>query len=145
MARETYAVIGSGSIPFLHGQINHNAYPARFPSDSLKTRQGSNAVIVNFEDLSVWKGGDTRLVSVAGTATRLDTSLEYRRAIAIANTSTTEVLYIGFDNTVTTSVGATGGFPLFPRTSISIDAMNLYQLYGITTGSTITIGIMEVG
>lgn len=144
MARETFAVVGSGTTPFMHGHIDHDAYPAKFISDDFKVREGSNAVIINPEDFSVWRGGSTRLVNVGGAATRLDTGLEYRRAIALANISSTEILYFGFTNTVTTTVGNTGGFVVFPRTSISIDAKNLYALYGITTGTTIQVAVLEV-
>lgn len=146
MSYQSSAVAGSGTVPFLHNRINHGTYPASFGKDDLRFRTGTNSILLNPEDFSVFFEGRTKLISVNDSATRLDNSLEFRRSVAIANLDSSEVLYIGFNDSINTSVGSDdSGFPIFPRSSIAIDCQNLYKIYGITTGATITAGVMEIG
>lgn len=136
MARQGFSHLGSGTVPYIEDLQNHDDPTKRY-------RDGSQVIVVNPEDFSVFRNGDCYQVSLsASTVTRLDKGLENRRAVAIANLSSTETIYVGFDNTVSVT-GANGGFPIFPQTSISLDATNRIAIYGISA-SAVDVSIMEV-
>jgi len=136
MARQGFSHLGSGTVPYIEELQNH-------PDPNQRHRDGSQVIVVNPEDFSVFRNGDCYQVTLApSTATRLDKGLENRRAVAIANLSSTETIYVGFDDTVSLA-GGNGGFPIFPQTSISLDATNRISIYAIA-GSTLDVSVMEV-
>lgn len=144
MPHSVFSHLGSGTIPqilpYLHGE---HLYGQTYGTN-LTNRNADAVAIMNPEDFSAWMGpGSTRQITlVPSTATRLDSGVVHRRSVAIANTSTTETLYVGFTDSITLT-GVTGGFPLFPLTTITLNCTNRYQVYGIA-GSALVIGIMEV-
>ena len=138
------SVPGSGTVwsmkDYLPGGINYGVQGR----PQLTYRDAEAVAIVNPEDFSAWMGpGSTHQITLApSTATRLDNGVANRRSVAIANASTTETIYVGFNDSITIT-GATGGFPVFPLTTITINCTNRYHIYAIAS-STITVGIMEV-
>lgn len=140
MSVETSSIIGSGTTPLILSFPVPYQDPSGIPPKNVVYRHGQNAVIINLEDTAVWLGGYTKQLNVGGTAVRLDDGVEYRRAIAIKNASSTDDLVIGFSGTVTT----TTGYILFPKESISLDAKNLLSVWGITGGTTVRTCVMEL-
>lgn len=143
MPHTATTIPGSGTIPSIYGSLpgesDHGTHRA------VKWRDAEAIAIMNPEDFSAFRGpGDTQIVSVsAGAAVRLDKGVEGRRAVAIINTHETAILYVGFRNNITTTAGALAGFPVLPRTGISIDCTNRYKIWGKSI-ATIAAGIMEV-
>lgn len=138
MATQSQSVLGSGTVPFTLAQ------PVPIPGDSLVYRQGDNVVVINPEDFSVHRDATTQLVNVSTSVIRIDKGLTNRRAVAIANTHESAILYIGFSDNITTSAGSTGAWTLFGRNSMSIDCSNRIHIYAVTTGSTILASVMEI-
>jgi len=141
MARESSAHLGSGTIPYIYPGPSGQTTPHPSAGDVLFNRDGQNIIVLNPEDFSVFRNGVTKQVALTGgaAAAKLDVSLENRRAIAIANTHATAVLYIGFHPEVTIS----SGWPIFASTSLSINCSNKLNIYGVSA-STLKVGIMEV-
>ena len=140
MARESSSHLGSGCVPYMYPGPSGQITPHPSEGDVLFNRDGQNIIILNPEDFSVFRNGITKQVSLtAGVASKLDVSLENRRAIAIANIDTAATLYIGFHPEVTVS----NGWPIFASTSLSINCSNKLQVYGVSA-SNIIVGIMEV-
>ena len=136
MTRQGFSHLGSGTVPYIEDLQNNDDPSKRY-------RDGSQVIVVNPEDFSVFRNGDCYQVSLASsTATRLDKGLENRRAVAIANLSSTETIYVGFNDTVSLT-GVNGGFPIFPQTSISLDATNRMSIYAISA-SALDVSVMEV-
>lgn len=132
--RYSNTVLGSGTVPFVMGQ------PTPSQEGVLTHQDGANAVIVNPENFSLYRGGNTRQIDIAGTATRLDTGLVYRRTLALKNMSTATDIFLGFNSSVTTLTG----FPLSGKEPISIDMTNLLGVWAISAGSTVRVAVMEI-
>jgi len=141
MARQSSSHLGSGCVPYIYPGPSGQPTEHSSAGDVLFNRDGDNVIILNPEDFSIFRNGITKQVSLTGgaAAAKLDVSLENRRAIAIANTHATAVLYIGFHPEVTVS----NGWPIFAQTSISINAGNKIQVYGVSALN-ITTCVMEV-
>ena len=141
MSRDGFAHLGSGTVPYTSPGPSGQSTPHSSEGDVLFGRDGEQIVIVNPEDFSCYRNGVTKQVTLTGgaAATKLDVSLENRRAIAIANTHATAVLYIGFHPEVTIS----NGWPIFASTSLSINCSSKLLVYGVSA-SNITASIMEV-
>lgn len=140
MARESTSHFGSGTVCYTFPGPSGQPTPHPSQGDVLFGRDGQNAIIINPEDFSCYRNGITKQVSLtAGAVSKLDVSLENRRAIAISNIDSTTTLYIGFHEGLTVS----NGWPIFPQTSLSINCSNKLQVYGVSA-SNITVGIMEV-
>lgn len=135
--------IGSGIAPSIESSLPGGCNYGT--SRQIKHVDAQPIAILNVEDLSAFRGpGNTKLVQLTGgSVKRLDRGLEGRRSIAIANTDQNTIVYFGFRNTITTTVGDTGGYPIFPRTAISIDCTNRYQIYG-KSDSNVVVGILEL-
>jgi hypothetical protein len=80
-------------------------------------------------------------VTVTASATLIKASNASRLSLQITNTSS-EVCYIGFD----TSVSSTNGFPLAQNDVLSLTGSDLYTgtVYGITASSTANIRYFEI-
>ena len=141
MSRLAASHLGSGTVPYILPGASGQTTPHGSEGDVLFNREGESIIIVNPEDFSCYRNGVTKQIALTGgaAAAKLDVSLENRRAIAIANTHATAVLYIGFHPEVTIS----NGWPIFASTSLSINCSNKLQVYGVSA-SNITVGVMEV-
>jgi len=142
MPHSVFSWPGSGTIP----QIV-NSLPGGYDRGNrgaVRYRDADAVAIMNPEDLSAWMGpGSTRQVTLTpSTAERVDSGVEHRRSVAVANTSTTETIYVGFSDSITLT-GATGGFPVFPQQTITLNCTNRYQVFAIC-GSAVVVGVMEV-
>lgn len=86
---------------------------------------------------------DVRAVSVATTATRLDTSSETDLArgssVAVYNNGSATI-YVG-DSDVTTATG----FPLAAGASLSLDLDPAESLYGVVASGTVEARVLEAG
>lgn len=134
--RYSFTVPGSGSVPYIMNQPGSGSVPEGI----LVARDGANSIVLNPEDFSAYRGGNTRQVSVSGMAVRLDNALIFRRSLAISNMSTGTDIFIGFTPTVT----ITTGYPVHAGREISIDMNNLLGLWSITAGSSVTVAILEL-
>ncbi len=140
MSRQSFSHLSSGTVPYIMPGSSGVPVPPQSAGDVLATRDGDNCVIINVQDFSVYRSAITHQTSLsANIVSKLDQSLEGRRAIAIANLDSTAVLYIGFHPEVT--VG--NGWPIFANTSLSINCSNKLQVYGVSA-SNIIVSIMEV-
>ena len=141
MARESSSHLGSGTICYMYPGPSGQPTPHSSAGDVLFNRDGTNMIILNPEDFSVYRNAITRQVSlIANIAAKLDASLENRRAVAISNLDSTTTLFIGFHSELTIS----NGYPVFPQSSVSINCGNKIQVYGVSAAN-ITVGVMEVG
>jgi len=134
---------GSGTVPSIYSSLpGESDYKTK---RAVVYRDAEAVAIMNPEDLSAYRGGgDTQIVALTGgAAQRLDKGVEGRRAVAIINTHETAILYIGFRDTITTSAGPLAGWPILPRTGITIDCTNRYKIWGRSTVA-IDAGVMEV-
>lgn len=136
---------GSGTVPSLLPYLPGGHKYNQPITEGLTYLDAEPTAIMNPEDLSAFRGGgDTQIVALsAGAAARLDKGVGDRRAVAIINTHETATLYIGFRDTITTTPGALGGWPVLPQTAISIDCTNRYKIWGISTVD-IVVGVMEI-
>jgi hypothetical protein len=78
-------------------------------------------------------------VSVGTSATQIRPSSVTRVGCTIVNTSPAATVYVGDDNTVTTSTG----YPLLPQTDMVLDPEGgTYngEIWGITSGATVAVG-----
>jgi hypothetical protein len=133
MAQESSVIVGSGLNPL------KDAVPVNTTTGERHLR-GTQVVVVNPEDASAGGSGLVTPVTVSTTAVKLPaTPLPYRRAMAIANQSSSVTLYIGFDPSVTTSTG----FPLGPGVTMPVDLNGSVQIYGIATSS-IDVRVLEL-
>ncbi len=140
MARESSAHLGSGTVPYIYPGPSGQPTAHGSQGDVLFNRDGQNVIILNPEDFSIFRNGVIKQVSLtANIVSKLDVSLENRRAIAIANLDSTATLFISFHNGLT----ITNGWPIFAKTSISINAGNKIQVYGVSASS-IIVSVMEV-
>lgn len=80
----------------------------------------------------------TGQVSVANTATQIVAANASRAGVVITNTSSTATVYLGKDNTVTTTTGQA----LLPGNSITLPVVG--TVYGIVASSTQTVTYAEV-
>jgi hypothetical protein len=142
MASEHFATIGSGTVPHLgphcpamSGAFPNGRYEIKFADGKLTTRKGTGAVILNFEDASVFLGIGNQSISVTGVAAPLPLNpLVNRRALVLCNLGP-GILYIGDVN-----VSTSNGFPLFVNDKIAIDcqANANMTIYGISDGTSDT-------
>jgi len=135
---------GSGTVPSIYSSLpGEEDYGT---VDAVTRRDADPIAVMNVEDFSAFLGpGDTQIVTVTGggAAVKLDKGIVNRRAVAIVNTHETAILYVGFRDTITTSAGPLAGYPILPRTGISINCTNRYQIWGRSTAN-IDAGIMEI-
>jgi len=134
MAHEASIIIGSGINPL------KKDVPANGTTHESHLR-GTNVVLLNPEDCSAGGSGLVTAVTLGGTVAKLPTTpLKYRRAISILNNSTSDTVYIGFDPTVTTGTG----WPLAAGGSISFDMNGDVLLYGLSSGTSTDVRILEL-
>ena len=124
MAYEASVIVGSGINP-LKKQVCVN--------DTTKERhlRGTNVVVVNPEDGSAGCSGLASAITVGTSAVKLPTT---------PLNSTTETLYLGFDPGVTTG----DGWPLAPGGAISFDLNGQVEVYGISSGASTDVRILEL-
>ena len=90
--------------------------------------------------------GKNTTMDIGTTAVQLPSSpLSERNALSIHNTSTTDILYIGFDNTVTADsvVGNTSGRQVGAGQIINFDVTDAVAIWAIAA-TTIRVQIMEL-
>ena len=140
MGRQSFSHLSSGTVPFIMPGPSGQPIPHPSEGDVLASRDGDNVVIINPSDFSCYRNGITKQVSLtANIVSKLDSSLEGRRAIAIVNLNSTSTLFIGFHPEVTVS----NGWPVFAQTSLSINCSNKLLVYGVSASS-IIVSVMEV-
>lgn len=145
MGNYEYATsIGSGTIPHIQSGPVHNLSNGTFPvanqRNTLKTRRGDGAVILNPEDFSVSINLRSQSISVTTSATSLPSNpLEYRRALVIHNNSSATIFLGG------SSVTVGNGLPLLAGEKIAFDVAGNpnVTVYAIA-GSTVEVRIMEL-
>lgn len=85
----------------------------------------------------------SRAVSVATTATRLDTVDEtdsvFGSSVAVHNNGAATVFVGG------SSVTTAAGFPVAAGTSVSLDVQTAEGLWGIVASGTVEVRVLEVG
>lgn len=145
MGNYEYATsIGSGTIAHVQHGPAHNiaqgTYPIPTQRDSLRTRRGDGAIILNPEDFSVSIGIRSQAITVAGTAVPLPANpLEYRRALVVHNNGSSTI-YIG-----TSNVTASNGMPLLAGEKIAFDVVGTpnVTVYAISSSS-VDVRILEL-
>lgn len=136
--------IGSGTVPHVAHGPAHNlpdgSYPISSQRDSLRTRRGDGAIILNPEDFSVSIGLRVQAITVAGVAIPLPSNpLEFRRALVVHNNGSS-VIYLGASN-VTTS----NGLPLAAGEKIAFDIQgNPNVVVYAISASSVNVRIMEL-
>lgn len=148
MAKEYYAILGSGTVPnigpyhpSLSGAFSNNRFPQ--PCDGngkVFTRTGTGTIVLNYEDASIFLGLNAQAISVDTSATPLPASpIVGRRALAIHN-SGPGILYIGYSNVTTAQ-----GFPIAVDEKIALDIAGNPNVivYGISE-STSDVRILEL-
>jgi len=134
MAHEASIIIGSGIGPL------KKEVPVNSTSHESHIR-GTNVVLINPEDCSAGGSGLVTATTLGGTVTKLPiTPLKYRRAISVMNNSTGDTVYVGFDPAMTTATG----WPLGAGACISFDLNGEVLLYGISSGSSTDVRILEL-
>ncbi len=92
--------------------------------------------------------GKNTTIDIGDTYAKLpSTPLNDRNALSIHNTSTTDILYIGFDSNVTADnvLGNTSGRQLGTGQVMNFDVTNNVEIYAIApTGKTIRVHLMEL-
>jgi hypothetical protein len=143
MPHTEFTYPGSGTIPGIEASLPGGH--VRGTPSAVTHRDTQAVAVLNPEDFSAYMGaGDTQIITLsAGASNRLDKGIENRRSIAVTNTHTTAILYVGFRSTIISTAGVLGGFPVYPKTAISIDCTNRYQIWGIADVE-LTVGIMEI-
>lgn len=133
MATESSIIIGSGLNPRkLQVPLNSVSQEAHL--------RGTDVIVINPEDSSAGRSGLVTAMTVGAISTQIPpTPLKYRRALAVRNNSTTDVLYISFDPSVSTG----NGFPIKPGESLPMDMNAGLQLWGVSNGSA-DIRILEL-
>lgn len=149
MAKETSVSLPSGTLLSSRNNplLSQTVTPDKYPNHSAKSkrgnadlwnRQGTNAVILNPQDFSVFLGIAHKAVTVGTSATQLSSNpIEGRRALVIANNSSTTI-YIG-DSSVTTA----DGFPLVANEKIAIDIMGNISVFAVA-GSNVDVRVLEL-
>jgi hypothetical protein len=133
MAHESSVIVGSGLNPL------KDTTPVNATTNERHLR-GTQVVVVNPEDGSAGGSGLVTAVSVSSTAVKLPTTpLVYRRAVAVANQSTSVTLYIGFSPDTTTA----NGFPIGPGATMPMDVNAEIEIYGIAD-STVDVRVLEL-
>jgi hypothetical protein len=134
MARESSVIVGSGINPLKKDLCPNGTTGERH-------LRGTQVVVLNPEDASAGCSGLATPVTVGSITIPLPTApLKYRRAMSICNNTTTATLYIGFDPGVTTGTG----WPIPPKTSISLDINGQVLVYGIGDSESMDIRILEL-
>jgi len=115
-----FATLGSGTVPHMGHAPAHDfdpgAYPGAHSKNSLRTRQGEGAVILNPEDFSINIGLSTQAITVTTAAIPLPANpLEYRRALVVHNASTVDIFLGG------PAVTILSGLPLAAGEKIAFD------------------------
>lgn len=117
---------------------------------------GKNALDVNVKGGTVTGSIQPEGLNIAGRNTTLSVSttaiplpaipLANRNAMSIRNLSQTDVLYIGFDSSVTADsvVGITSGWQLGPNEGFNIDVQGSIPIYGIAASGSILVQVMEL-
>ncbi len=133
MATESSVIVGSGLNPL----------KVAIPVDTQGQQRlkGTNVICLNPEDASVGSSGVITAVTVGTSAVALPTSpMDARRALSIRNNSTSNILYIGFDSTVTD----TTGFPVRAGESIPFDFTASLIVWGIASAAGTDVRVLEV-
>lgn len=105
------------------------------------------SVVVSGQYSVVHAGSITGNMSVGTTATKLNvngTDLSGRNTVLIVNLDSSNTVYIGFNNNVTTS-GTTAGIPIYAGTerAFMVDPTNDVSLYGIASAG-LQLNISEI-
>jgi len=134
MAHEASVILGSGINPLKKGvPTNGTTHESHI--------RGTNVVLANPEDCSAGGSGLVTAVTLGGTVVKLPTTpLKYRRAISVLNNSTGDTVYIGFNPALTTGTG----WPLAAGGSISFDMNGEVLLYGLSSGTSTDVRILEL-
>lgn len=99
-----------------------------------------------FSQTGLKNGGRNTTLDVGDTATAMPV-FSSRNALSIHNTSETEILYVGFDTSVTADsvIGTTSGRQVGPGQILNFDATDNISLYAVAeTGKTIRVHVMEL-
>lgn len=133
MSREGHVVVGSGLRPNITGMCENS-------NTGKKYMTGQNVAVINPEDFSAGGLFQTTQISIGVIATQITPlPLEYRRSVAVRNTSTTTTLYLGETNGVTIA----NGFPIEPGEVFQADITSNVQLWGIA-GSVVDVRVIEL-
>jgi len=134
MAHEASIIIGSGINPLKQD------VPTNSTSQESHIR-GTNVVLINPEDCSAGGSGLVTALTLGGTVAKLPTTpLKYRRAISVINNSSSDTVYVGFDPNITTGTG----WPLAAGACVSFDLNGAVELYGVSSGSSTDVRILEL-
>ncbi len=134
MAREGSTIVGSGINPLKKNVCVNQTTKERHLG-------GTQVIVVNAEDASAGCSGLVTTMTLGGTAMKLPiTPLEYRRAISICNNSLADTIFIGFDPGLTTGTG----FPVLPRSQLNLDINGQVLVYGISSGTSTDVRILEL-
>tara|TARA_R110002096_G_scaffold108964_2_gene238494 strand:+ start:3394 stop:3801 length:408 start_codon:yes stop_codon:yes gene_type:complete len=134
MAHEASIIIGSGIGPL------KKEVPVNSTSHESHIR-GTNVVLINPEDCSAGGSGLVTATTLGTAVAKLPiTPLKYRRAISVMNNSTADTVYVGFDPAMTTATG----WPLSAGACISFDLNGGVLLYGVSSGSSTDVRILEL-
>lgn len=138
--------------------IDYSLVPADIQSESQNTLE--KAKFTNEDDgkvrVRVTSKGTVAPsgLSTAGKVTTFEVNtsatlfpvLSGRTAISVLNTSGSETLYLGFENTVTadTVVGTTSGWEIGPNEIYHTDITEDIDIYGIVASGTVLVKLLEV-
>lgn len=101
-----------------------------------------------FVQAGLFNAGKITTMDVGSTAVAIPTTaLSGRNSISVTNLSETDILYIGFNSSVTADRvnGITAGWEIGPREGFNLDIQDDIPIYGITEiGVTVKIKVMEL-
>jgi hypothetical protein len=136
MARESTAIIGSGLNPLKKNVCRNNTTGESYI-------HGTNVNVTNPEDFSAGGSGLVTLFTLGNTAAQIpSTPLKYRRSISIYNngSSASDIIYFGFDPSVTTG----DGYPIRPGCQISMDINGEIPVWAVSAGTATDVRILEL-
>lgn len=136
MAWESSIIVGSGLNP-------RKLLLPENPISRESHLRGTDVIVINPEDSSAGRVGSISQITVSTVVVQIpSTPLKYRRAISIRNNSTTAILYIGFNPSVTTG----DGFPIKPGEALPVDLNASIQIWGISdaNGGDADIRVLEL-
>jgi hypothetical protein len=132
MAREVYATIGSGTIPFTRGILSSSQRGVEPNGEG--HRGGTQVLIANPEDLNSVDAMAIRNVTVGTSATLIvgpnDNPLPRNRTVRIANEGADDV-FIGQNDSVTTSTG----YPIAAGSEITLPLLHNVEVWGIAAAN----------
>lgn len=116
------------------------------PDDGKERLRTSGTLTGELTPSGLKTAGKNTTIDISTTAVMLpSTALLKRNALSIHNTSSTDILYIGFDNTVTADnvVGNTSGRQVGAGQIINFDVTDAVAIWAIANTS-IRVHIMEL-